>query len=330
MECIEARALKSSFLPEIIGMELTQKDPFDDFWCVAGISSVVNVSSDEFSIDDLLDLSDKDFSNPGEGSFEESSEEDFASVSSQDNDSSSMNSSSFSNSGDLVSLTADQLAVPIDDMENLEWLSQIVDDSVPEIPILFPPVKLKDGAGRIMNRFEPALKASPPGFPFMELPYPIPRKSRTERSRKPRQTWSAGSLTELPSSSSSSHGSSITSPMLFRIPVYSTEISEKQPAAKRQRKSLACQNGNGSSESLSQRRCTHCEAQKTPQWRSGPLGPKTLCNACGVRFKSGRLYPEYRPACSPTFSGNNHSNSHRKVLELRKKEIKVRIKIEHN
>ncbi|XP_028797356.1 GATA transcription factor 2-like [Neltuma alba] len=66
------------------------------------------------------------------------------------------------------------------------------------------------------------------------------------------------------------------------------------------------------------RRCTHCASEKTPQWRSGPLGPKTLCNACGVRYKSGRLVPEYRPASSPTFVLSQHSNSHRKVLELRR------------
>ncbi|KAL9245905.1 hypothetical protein vseg_019503 [Gypsophila vaccaria] len=68
-----------------------------------------------------------------------------------------------------------------------------------------------------------------------------------------------------------------------------------------------------------QRRCSHCGAQKTPQWRAGPSGEKTLCNACGVRFKSGRLLPEYRPACSPSFSSKLHSNSHRKVMEMRMK-----------
>ncbi|KAH6833774.1 GATA transcription factor 6 [Perilla frutescens var. hirtella] len=63
---------------------------------------------------------------------------------------------------------------------------------------------------------------------------------------------------------------------------------------------------------------------QTPQWRAGPLGSKTLCNACGVRFKSGRLLPEYRPACSPTFSTEMHSNNHRKVMEMRrKKEVEV-------
>ncbi|KAF7844916.1 GATA transcription factor 2 [Senna tora] len=71
------------------------------------------------------------------------------------------------------------------------------------------------------------------------------------------------------------------------------------------------------------RRCTHCASEKTPQWRTGPLGPKTLCNACGVRFKSGRLVPEYRPASSPTFVLTQHSNSHRKVMELRRQKEMV-------
>lgn len=65
------------------------------------------------------------------------------------------------------------------------------------------------------------------------------------------------------------------------------------------------------------KKCTHCEITKTPQWREGPLGPKTLCNACGVRYRSGRLFPEYRPAASPTFVPSLHSNSHKKVVEMR-------------
>lgn len=66
------------------------------------------------------------------------------------------------------------------------------------------------------------------------------------------------------------------------------------------------------------RKCHHCGVDDTPQWRAGPNGPKTLCNACGVRYKSGRLVPEYRPANSPTFRSDMHSNSHRKVVEMRK------------
>lgn len=77
-------------------------------------------------------------------------------------------------------------------------------------------------------------------------------------------------------------------------------------------------NGNGGElPPLQPRRCSHCLSHRTPQWRAGPLGPKTLCNACGVRFKSGRLHPEYRPAKSPTFLSYKHSNSHKKVMEMR-------------
>lgn len=77
----------------------------------------------------------------------------------------------------------------------------------------------------------------------------------------------------------------------------------------------------GSSALPVKRCCTHCKAESTPQWRTGPLGPKTLCNACGVRYKSGRLVPEYRPAASPTFQKDIHSNSHRKILRMREEKI---------
>ncbi|CAJ1779580.1 unnamed protein product, partial [Sphenostylis stenocarpa] len=65
------------------------------------------------------------------------------------------------------------------------------------------------------------------------------------------------------------------------------------------------------------KRCSHCESRSTPQWRTGPLGPKTLCNACGVRYKSGRLFPEYRPAKSPTYDLKKHSNLHKEILRKR-------------
>ncbi|XP_057954132.1 pre-rRNA-processing protein SRD1-like [Malania oleifera] len=31
------------------------------------------------------------------------------------------------------------------------------------------------------------------------------------------------------------------------------------------------------------KRCAQCEGHKTPLWRKGPAGPRTLCNACGLR-----------------------------------------------
>ena len=66
-------------------------------------------------------------------------------------------------------------------------------------------------------------------------------------------------------------------------------------------------------------RCRHCGAKRTPQRREGPDGPSTLCNACGVRYRSGRLVPEYRPASSPNFSQGQHSNCHQQVVQLRRR-----------
>uniref|UniRef100_A0A0D9XPX0 GATA-type domain-containing protein n=1 Tax=Leersia perrieri TaxID=77586 RepID=A0A0D9XPX0_9ORYZ len=67
------------------------------------------------------------------------------------------------------------------------------------------------------------------------------------------------------------------------------------------------------------RRCSHCGSSETPQWRMGPNGPGTLCNACGIRCKMGRLVPEYRPSTSPSFNSDEHSNRHRKVMKIREK-----------
>lgn len=33
------------------------------------------------------------------------------------------------------------------------------------------------------------------------------------------------------------------------------------------------------------RSCVDCGTTKTPMWRSGPRGSKSLCNACGIRWK---------------------------------------------
>lgn len=74
-------------------------------------------------------------------------------------------------------------------------------------------------------------------------------------------------------------------------------------------------------------KCAHCKSTKTPQWREGPLGPKTLCNACGLRYRTGRLLPEYRPAASPTFVPSLNSNSHRKVVRMRIEAMQSKMEI---
>ncbi|GJQ10610.1 hypothetical protein GpartN1_g2401.t1 [Galdieria partita] len=46
-------------------------------------------------------------------------------------------------------------------------------------------------------------------------------------------------------------------------------------------------------------RCVVCGVTDTPLWRSGPKGRKTLCNACGVRWKKGKLYIDGKQASPP-------------------------------
>ncbi|KAJ2466313.1 hypothetical protein GGI03_002184, partial [Coemansia sp. RSA 2337] len=37
------------------------------------------------------------------------------------------------------------------------------------------------------------------------------------------------------------------------------------------------------------RKCSYCGCSETPIWRRGPGGTGTLCNACGVRWKLGKI-----------------------------------------
>lgn len=211
-------------------------------------------------------------------------------------------------------------------MEHLEWLSQFTDDSVS--CMLSLSWLTGNSSERLeyfdVKRSEPATKK----FTVLDLPKPVPTKARSKRSRRPNgNIWSLGLILISESISSSlyssnSQNSSVSSALMNSNLVHNTDSCDsfsKPPSFKKQKKGPISEAGLMSSGSNSLRTCTHCLVQNTPQWRTGPLGPKTLCNACGVRFKLGRLFPEYRPACSPTFAGDIHSNSHRKVLEMRRK-----------
>ncbi|CAN6349087.1 unnamed protein product [Urochloa humidicola] len=68
------------------------------------------------------------------------------------------------------------------------------------------------------------------------------------------------------------------------------------------------------------KRCVHCGSSETPQWRGGPAGPRSLCNACGVRNRQGRLLPEYRPLASPGFDRGTHASLHTEVLLRRRRQ----------
>jgi len=46
---------------------------------------------------------------------------------------------------------------------------------------------------------------------------------------------------------------------------------------------------NTSSISSLSKQCLYCGRNQTPMWRRGPAGNQTLCNACGLQWKYGKI-----------------------------------------
>ncbi|XP_062076268.1 GATA transcription factor 18-like [Humulus lupulus] len=65
------------------------------------------------------------------------------------------------------------------------------------------------------------------------------------------------------------------------------------------RSSSNSSNSAAANDPLLARRCANCDTTSTPLWRNGPRGPKSLCNACGIRFKK----EERRAAATSTANG---------------------------
>ncbi|KAM7264346.1 hypothetical protein ACFE04_002029 [Oxalis oulophora] len=322
MEC----ALKGSFRKEI---NINQQQQQQTSSCLEDLYAVNNNNScDEFFVDDLLDFSNDDvfvhednMNNDDGGIKEEEEINDFSSVIKEEE------------KFESTTIPTSDLVVPADDLAHLEWLSHFVDDSNSEysaaagVYTTFPEQKPVSFLAKV-----PKIEVDRKAFSGEKCFHtPVPAKARSKRTRLCGRVWSLGSLSfsESPSSSTSSSSSSLSSAWVVYPNTGSISILEPascKPIVKRQKKkqklatSETTTGGSGGGVvAQPPRRCSHCGVQKTPQWRTGPLGAKTLCNACGVRFKSGRLFPEYRPACSPTFSNDLHSNHHRKVVEMRRK-----------
>lgn len=223
-----------------------------------------------------------------------------------------------------------ELSVPYEDIVQLEWLSTFVEDSFSGggLTLERPQTTSSDNKDSFRNQFQTSspisvLESSSSACSRGKtLPVCHEKRARSKRPRPatftPRAPIQFASPAPAPVTSSESGN--------FAGSYDSYKGVDKQKTKKRKIKILPpsvsdiltpTETQNPNSNDGPVRKCRHCEITKTPQWRAGPLGPKTLCNACGVRYKSGRLYPEYRPAASPTFVPSLHSNSHKKVLEMR-------------
>ncbi|KAI4380868.1 hypothetical protein MLD38_007007 [Melastoma candidum] len=69
--------------------------------------------------------------------------------------------------------------------------------------------------------------------------------------------------------------------------------------------------------------CSDCNTTTTPLWRSGPGGPKSLCNACGIRRRKARRATEEAAAAAgdfnPPTSATSRISSGSKVHNKEKK-----------
>lgn len=252
-------------------------------------------------------------------------------------------------SGNSASDLSAELSLPYEDIVQLEWLSNFVEDSFSGGSLTINKEQdsssLNKDSSSSPHQFQTSSPVSvlesssscsggeknPPCSP--EIVTPGGGRCGRARSKRPRPaTFNPRPAIQLisptssvieapqpfvpaPKSSSDSENFAESRPVI--------KIPKQLPAEQKKKKKIKLSfplapvetSQNQSSQAV--RKCMHCEITKTPQWRAGPMGPKTLCNACGVRYKSGRLFPEYRPAASPTFVPSLHSNSHKKVLEMR-------------
>ncbi|KAK1570723.1 hypothetical protein Q3G72_006244 [Acer saccharum] len=244
-----------------------------------------------------------------------------------------------------------ELSVPYEDIVQLEWLSNFVEDSFSGGSLTMikqesaSSVKKEDSSSHNLFQtsspvsvLESSSSCSGEKTVLCSPETVVPGRRGRARSKRPRPATfnprpaiqlgsPTSSITETPQlplvapKVSSDSENFAESRLVIKIPKQFNSEHKKKKKIKlsvpQPPRSQEADENQATTQAV--RKCLHCEITKTPQWRAGPLGPKTLCNACGVRYKSGRLFPEYRPAASPTFVPSIHSNSHKKVLEMRNK-----------
>ncbi|KAJ4968789.1 hypothetical protein NE237_015490 [Protea cynaroides] len=69
------------------------------------------------------------------------------------------------------------------------------------------------------------------------------------------------------------------------------DLTEKMYGSESEEMNSKCADAISSEEGQSidlKKSCTDCGTTKTPLWRGGPAGPKSLCNACGIRNRKKR------------------------------------------
>ncbi|KAJ8658300.1 biofilm regulator 1 [Lichtheimia ornata] len=123
------------------------------------------------------------------------------------------------------------------------------------------------------------------------------------------------------------------------IPLFQVRQHHQDPALKHPSTSSSSSTTNTrrrAKRSMAGRRCHSCHTTETPEWRRGPDGARTLCNACGLHYaklvRNGSLghtqttdqqqhlpqdsasqsqYSGFPPPPPPTLSNTSHHHHHR-------------------
>ncbi|KAI8050143.1 uncharacterized protein B0P05DRAFT_563249 [Gilbertella persicaria] len=69
------------------------------------------------------------------------------------------------------------------------------------------------------------------------------------------------------------------------------EEEEQEAVVKEESRLLAKPKSNPNQNQI--KKCLYCGSKSTPMWRRGPQGAGTLCNACGVKWKHGKILSEH-------------------------------------
>ncbi|RAL52912.1 hypothetical protein DM860_007680 [Cuscuta australis] len=273
-------------------------------------------NGDNFIVEELLDLPDDE---DEEGTVSDGGPLDAATTDSSAVTTAADNSSNSSDATchhHLDGQFPGDISVPYEELAELEWLSNIVEEPFSSEEMekmqLISGIKAHHNASTNDGPSQAQISTAhwPNPVPMFRPDLSVPAKARSKRPRAVPSIWTSSRIPTVPPPDTAGPATGVAS---------SSAKSDFGPGQGSKRpKSTAKNKERFVATSAEGRRCLHCDTDKTPQWRTGPMGPKTLCNACGVRYKSGRLVPEYRPAASPTFVGTKHSNSHRKVMEMRR------------
>lgn len=97
-----------------------------------------------------------------------------------------------------------------------------------------------------------------------------------------------------------------------------TAPKKKKSSGKRKRRP------SGPNVPMHERACEYCGTSDTPLWRRGPSGKSSLCNKCGVKWRSGRpmMYPDgtmLSPPSPDTLASYANASEKKKVRQQQKR-----------